>query len=129
MVTLRKTVVGSVALAALLLGAVLATASSTPPMVSLPDALAAIVSGNQFFVRGSLGNLVAHSNHMTRQELATGQHPYAIIVSCSDSRVPPEIVFDKGLGEIFVVRVAGAVTAAVAFSEVGGLHHRYTRVA
>ena len=44
-----------------------------------------------------------------RAELAKSQHPFAAIVSCSDSRVPPEIVFDQGLGDLFVVRVAGNV--------------------
>jgi carbonic anhydrase len=44
-----------------------------------------------------------------RAELAKSQHPFAIIVSCSDSRVPPEIVFDQGLGDLFVLRVAGNV--------------------
>src|SRR5881296_2086114 len=44
-----------------------------------------------------------------RAELANSQHPFAIILSCSDSRVPPEIVFDEGLGDLFIVRVAGNV--------------------
>src|SRR5213076_1305836 len=44
-----------------------------------------------------------------REELAKSQHPFAIIVSCSDSRVPPEIVFDQGLGDLFVLRVAGNI--------------------
>jgi carbonic anhydrase len=44
-----------------------------------------------------------------RAELAKNQHPFAIIVSCSDSRVPPEMVFDEGLGDLFVLRVAGNV--------------------
>jgi carbonic anhydrase len=44
-----------------------------------------------------------------RAELTKSQHPFAIIVSCSDSRVPPEIVFDQGLGDLFVIRVAGNV--------------------
>jgi carbonic anhydrase len=44
-----------------------------------------------------------------RIELAKSQHPFAIILSCSDSRVPPEIVFDEGLGDIFIIRVAGNV--------------------
>src|SRR5437773_6396301 len=44
-----------------------------------------------------------------RAELTKSQHPFAIIVSCSDSRVPPEIVFDQGLGDLFVLRVAGNV--------------------
>lgn len=44
-----------------------------------------------------------------RSEIAKGQHPIAVIVSCSDSRVPPEIIFDQGLGDLFVIRVAGNV--------------------
>src|SRR4029434_7610609 len=44
-----------------------------------------------------------------REELANAQRPFAVIVSCSDSRVPPEIVFDQGLGDLFVLRVAGNV--------------------
>jgi len=48
-----------------------------------------------------------------REALSGGQQPYAVILSCSDSRVPPEIIFDKTLGEIFVVRVAGNVTSPV----------------
>jgi len=48
-------------------------------------------------------------NTATRTSLAKSQKPYAIILTCSDSRVPPELIFDKGLGEIFVVRVAGNI--------------------
>ncbi len=44
-----------------------------------------------------------------REELSKGQHPFAVIVGCSDSRTPPEIIFDQGLGDLFVVRVAGQV--------------------
>ena len=47
------------------------------------------------------------SRPLRRQEIAKGQHPYAIVLTCSDSRVPPEILFDTGLGDIFVIRVAG----------------------
>ncbi len=53
-----------------------------------------------------------------RQELTAGQHPFAVIVACSDSRVPPELVFDQGLGDIFVVRVAGNVIDADALGSV-----------
>ena len=42
-------------------------------------------------------------------DLAKGQHPYATVLSCSDSRVPPELIFDAGFGELFVIRVAGNV--------------------
>src|SRR5688500_20374870 len=47
--------------------------------------------------------------HMRRAELATAQWPFAIILGCSDSRVPAEIVFDQGLGDLFVIRVAGNI--------------------
>jgi carbonic anhydrase len=50
-----------------------------------------------------------HQTSARQQELTQGQHPHAVILSCSDSRVPPEVVFDQGLGDLFVVRVAGNV--------------------
>jgi carbonic anhydrase len=56
----------------------------------------------------SLG-MTAEQAAKRRTELVTSQHPFAIILSCSDSRVPPEIVFDEGLGDLFIVRVAGNV--------------------
>jgi len=64
-----------------------------------------------------------------RKELVDGQHPYAIVLSCSDSRVPPEIVFDETLGKIFVSRVAGNVADP---TELGSIEyaadHRYSRL-
>ena len=71
------------------------------------EALARLMDGNARFVRGEsrLGSIAAQS----RSDLAKGQRPYATILGCSDSRVPPEWVFDAGLGELFVVRVAGNV--------------------
>lgn len=60
----------------------------------------------------SLQYLEVMNKGQTRNPVAKGQHPYAIIVACSDSRVPPEILFDTGLGEIFVIRVAGNVVAS-----------------
>ena len=64
-----------------------------------------------------------------RKELVDGQHPYAVVLSCSDSRVPPEIVFDETLGKIFVIRVAGNVTDP---TELGSIEyaadHRYSRL-
>lgn len=78
--------------------------SALPSSVSPLDALKA---GNARFVAGQ----AVHSNQTVdrRTEVAAGQHPFAIIVGCSDSRVPPEIVFDQGLGDLFVVRVAGNI--------------------
>src|SRR5207244_2349735 len=55
------------------------------------------------------GSLIFPDMTKRREELAKSQHPFAIIVGCSDSRVPPEIVFDQGLGDLFVLRVAGNV--------------------
>ncbi len=77
---------------------------SVPP----DEALQKLMDGNKHFVTNKLTN-AARSDAATRASLATSQKPYAIILSCSDSRVPPEIIFDKGLGEIFVIRVAGNI--------------------
>ncbi len=73
-----------------------------------PDqALQALVAGNMRYV----GTKLTHPTQTVerRMEVAKGQEPFAIIVGCADSRVPPEIVFDRGLGDLFVIRVAGHV--------------------
>lgn len=79
-------------------------------MISAQEALARLQQGNQRFVAGH-----PHSGRMPsperRQELVEGQDPFAIILGCSDSRVPAEIVFDQGLGDLFVIRVAGNIVA------------------
>lgn len=61
-----------------------------------------------------------HETVDRRRQLVSGQHPHAEILSCSDSRVPPEIVFDQGLGDLFIVRVAGNVATD---SEIGSLEY------
>lgn len=71
------------------------------------DALALLKSGNQRFVDNKLAN--NDLGEMRRKELAEGQEPFAVVVTCSDSRVVPEHVFDQGLGDIFVIRVAGNI--------------------
>jgi carbonic anhydrase len=96
--------------AALLISAGPATAA-TPGGVTPDEALAKLMDGNAKFKQGDMNNLLANSTQAVRQALAAGQHPYAIVLDCSDSRVSPEIIFDKGLGEIFVIRVAGNVVA------------------
>ncbi len=74
------------------------------------DALAMLQEGNARFARGA--ELHPHTDALRRHELAQqGQHPYATIVGCSDSRVPVEIIFDQGLGDLFVIRIAGNVIA------------------
>jgi len=73
--------------------------------------------GNQRFASGDLISFLTHIaeevNVETRHELIGGQHPFAIIVTCSDSRVSPELIFDQGLGELFVIRTAGNVIDTV----------------
>lgn len=75
--------------------------------ITADEALQRLIDGNERFLRGE-----AHLSSLPREtlvELARGQHPFATILGCSDSRVPPEWIFDAGLGELFVVRVAGNV--------------------
>src|SRR6266404_4676155 len=78
-----------------------------PPAVAPADALARLKAGNQRFVTGKLQH--PRQGTKRRTELATGQRPFAIVLGCADSRTPPEVLFDQGLGDLFVVRVAGNV--------------------
>ncbi len=77
-------------------------------MTTAHKALERLRQGNQRFVSG-VRSREALTSQTRRSEVATGQEPFAIIVGCSDSRVPPEIVFDQGLGDLFIIRVAGNV--------------------
>ena len=76
-------------------------------MQSPDQVLDRLKAGNQRFVEDSLDGQLQDSNR--RNKLTSGQEPYAIILSCADSRVVPELAFDAGLGELFVVRVAGNI--------------------
>src|SRR6187549_997531 len=77
-----------------------------PPFVgSGDDALARLMSGNERFVSGR----ARPGPSGPAAELVSGQRPFATVLGCSDSRVPPELLFDVGFGELFVVRVAGNV--------------------
>ena len=71
------------------------------------EALARLIAGNDRFVRGEARFPTVQKEILA--ELARGQRPYATILGCSDSRVPPELIFDAGFGELFIVRVAGNV--------------------
>src|SRR6476659_9268465 len=71
------------------------------------EALARLVEGNRRFLRGEART--AAFRRETLADLAKAQRPYATILGCSDSRVPPEWIFDTGLGALFVVRVAGNI--------------------
>jgi carbonic anhydrase len=84
-----------------------ATDYAATPTVPADQGLQRLIEGNKRFVAGtltSLGNLA-----QDRDQLTSGQSPFAVVVCCSDSRVPPEIVFDQTLGQLFVVRTAGQV--------------------
>ena len=86
-------------------------------MISGPEALARLREGNRRFVSG-----VEHPDAMLKQThrhaLARGQQPFAIVLGCSDSRVPAELVFGQGFGDLFVIRVAGNIVAP---SQVGSV--------
>ena len=77
------------------------------PSVAPAEAISKLKEGNGRYVSGNLQH--PGQTPERRTELTKTQHPFAIIVSCSDSRVPPEIVFDQGLGDLFIFRVAGNV--------------------
>src|ERR1043165_1234695 len=82
---------------------------SEPSSISGPDALKRLLDGNARFVAGKSTEPQGVALVERRAALTKDQKPFAIIVSCSDSRVPPELIFDVGLGDIFVVRTAGEV--------------------
>ena len=79
-------------------------------MTSPADALQRLRDGNRRFVAGERGDANSISE-ARRAELVGGQNPFAAIVACSDSRVPVELLFDQGLGDLFVIRVAGNIVA------------------
>jgi len=82
-------------------------AHSDQPAVAPTEAISKLKEGNGRYTGGNLQHPGQTAERRT--ELANTQHPFATIVSCSDSRVPPEIVFDQGLGDLFMVRIAGNV--------------------
>jgi carbonic anhydrase len=79
-------------------------------MISAVEALQRLRKGNRRFVEGK-NDLARSIGEARRAELTEAQTPFAIILACSDSRVPVELIFDQGLGELFVIRVAGNVVA------------------
>ncbi|MHC1727245.1 MAG: carbonic anhydrase [Syntrophobacteraceae bacterium] len=87
---------------------------------SADEAIQSLIDGNEPFLRGK-----AHLPGLmpkTLVELARGQHPFATILGCSDSRVPPEWIFDAGLPELFVVRLAGNVLSPEVAGSLLGVH-------
>lgn len=92
-------------------------------MIPATEALRQLREGNSRFVDGRSNRDVSRTSE-TRAGLVAGQAPFAIILGCSDSRVPAEIVFDQWLGDLFVIRVAGNIVAP---SQVGSVEFAATR--
>jgi len=86
-------------------------------MISAQEALARLKAGNRRFAAGTQSH-DSRLTHARRVEIESQQQPFAIILGCSDSRVPAELVFDQGLGDLFVIRVAGNIVAP---SQVGSI--------
>ncbi len=92
-------------------------------MSKAEEALQRLREGNRRFVSGA-GGSDALTSRTRRLEVAPGQEPFAVILGCSDSRVPAELVFDQGLGDLFVIRIAGNIVAP---SQVGSVEFAVAR--
>lgn len=88
-------------------GIPIATETSRPDIAGPDEALAALRQGNQRFADSHM--MHPDQGPETRLRVSKAQKPFAVILSCSDSRLPPEVIFDQGLGDLFVVRVAGNI--------------------
>ncbi len=96
---------------AIFASAAAAVAAPDAPGVDPGVALQQLLDGNQRFVAGRM----EHPNQTVarRKDVAPAQHPFASVLACSDSRTPPSVLFDRGLGDLFVVRVAGNVATEI----------------
>jgi len=112
-----KTVAKLCAVVALAAWSAAAVASGGGAGITPEEAWQKLVDGNKRYLENKM-NACGESSTVTRETLVKGQKPYAIILSCSDSRVPPEIIFDKSMGEIFVIRVAGNVPDPIVLGSV-----------
>lgn len=100
-------------------------ATSAGPSVSADESLRLLKEGNSRYIDGKLQH--PRQNRERRAlTAAQGQHPLATVLTCSDSRVPPEILFDQGIGDIFVVRVPGNVAAT---DEIGAIEYAVDHLA
>jgi len=96
-------------------------------LLSADEALAKLIEGNNRYSR----HQERHPDETLgrRKELEKGQQPFAVILSCSDSRVPPELIFDQGLGDLFVIRVAGNIVADDGLGSIEyAVEHLHTRL-
>ena len=92
-------------------------------MIPAAEALDLLRTGNRRFVADQ-ATAASASHHARRAALVAGQEPFAIVLGCSDSRVPAELVFDQGFGDLFVIRVAGNIVAP---SQVGSVEFAASR--
>jgi carbonic anhydrase len=103
---------------ALAIGILFVIGHQAEPGITPDSVLAELKTGNAHHVQHQYKH--PHETRARQRELVAGQHPHAEILSCADSRVPPEIIFDQGLGDLFVVRVAGNVATD---TEIGSLEY------
>jgi len=96
--------------------AALVVCGQRPKPDSILDPLERLTQGNQRYQSGRADHF--NQGRDRRQDLARAQHPFALVVGCSDSRVPPEVVFDQGLGDLFVVRSAGEALDDLALASI-----------
>jgi carbonic anhydrase len=83
---------------------------------AVEEAVTRLMEGNRRFTAGKAVH--PHQSAERRQEVAKGQKPFAVVIGCSDSRIPPEILFDQGIGDIFVIRVAGNIVDDIGLGSV-----------
>lgn len=118
--TTKSTKYVQICVSVLLVCGPLSSFSSEPTGANADDSLKRLLSGNERFVAGKSTAPRGRDLLSRRAALTKDQKPFALILSCSDSRVPPELVFDVGLGDIFVVRTAGQVVDPV---DVGSIEY------
>jgi len=103
-----RIVLNSCAMVLLVLcGGTVAWGQEVKPALSPDAALTRLLEGNQRYMRHKEQH--PDQSSARQKELVGGQHPFAVILGCADSRVPPELLFDQGLGDLFVIRVAGNI--------------------
>jgi len=98
------------------LTAMLISKLNVEAQVSADSAITKLKEGNERFIKGK--TLHPNQDFKRIKEVASGQKPFAIIVGCSDSRVPNEIIFDQGIGDLFIVRTAGQVSSYASWGSI-----------
>lgn len=90
--------------------------AANPPAIAPDDALNQLLAGNRRFVQHQ--PTYPHQSQQRLQDVAQAQHPFAVILSCADSRVPAEIIFDQGIGDLFDIRIAGNIVTPEALGSI-----------